>query len=68
MRFVAGIDHAPPSKRRLLTSLIGAARDLLMKTVAEGIETPGEAEVCSSSASPTPRASTSGARSPSRNW
>jgi EAL domain-containing protein (putative c-di-GMP-specific phosphodiesterase class I) len=47
MRFVTGIDHAPSSKRRLLTSLIGMARDLLMKTVAEGIETPGEAEVCS---------------------
>ena len=47
MRFVSGIDHAPTSKRRLLTSLIGMARDLLMKTVAEGIETPGEAEVCS---------------------
>ncbi len=46
MRFVSGIDHAPTSKRRLLTSLIGMARDLLMKTVAEGIETPGEAEVC----------------------
>jgi EAL domain-containing protein (putative c-di-GMP-specific phosphodiesterase class I) len=46
MRFVAGIDHAPTSKRRLLSSLIGMARDLLMKTVAEGIETPGEAEVC----------------------
>jgi EAL domain-containing protein (putative c-di-GMP-specific phosphodiesterase class I) len=47
MRFVSGIDHAPTSKRRLVTSLIGMARDLLMKTVAEGIETPGEAEVCS---------------------
>jgi EAL domain-containing protein (putative c-di-GMP-specific phosphodiesterase class I)/pSer/pThr/pTyr-binding forkhead associated (FHA) protein len=47
IRFVAGIDHAPSSKRRLLTSLITMARDLLMKTVAEGIETPGEAEVCS---------------------
>jgi EAL domain-containing protein (putative c-di-GMP-specific phosphodiesterase class I) len=47
IRFVSGIDHAPTSKRRLLTSLIGMARDLLMKTVAEGIETPGEAEVCS---------------------
>ena len=47
MRFVSGIDHAPISKRRLLTSLIGMARDLLMKTVAEGIETPGEADVCS---------------------
>jgi EAL domain-containing protein (putative c-di-GMP-specific phosphodiesterase class I) len=47
MRFVSGIDHAPTSRRRLVTSLIGMARDLLMKTVAEGIETPGEAEVCS---------------------
>jgi EAL domain-containing protein (putative c-di-GMP-specific phosphodiesterase class I) len=47
IRFVSGIDHAPSSKRRLLTSLISMAGDLLMKTVAEGIETPGEAEVCS---------------------
>jgi EAL domain-containing protein (putative c-di-GMP-specific phosphodiesterase class I) len=46
-RFVEGIDTAAPSRRRLLTSLTGMARDLLVKTVAEGIETAAEAEVCS---------------------
>ncbi len=46
-RFVHGIDQAPPSKRRLLTSLVTLSRDLLVQTVAEGIETPEEAEVCS---------------------
>jgi EAL domain-containing protein (putative c-di-GMP-specific phosphodiesterase class I) len=46
MRFVSGIDQAPPSRRRLLASLVGVARDLLVKTVAEGIETAGEADVC----------------------
>jgi EAL domain-containing protein (putative c-di-GMP-specific phosphodiesterase class I) len=46
-RFVEGIDTAPPPRRRLLTSLTGMARDLLVKTVAEGIETKEEAEVCS---------------------
>jgi EAL domain-containing protein (putative c-di-GMP-specific phosphodiesterase class I) len=45
-RFVEGIDRAPASRRRLLTSLTGMARDLLVKTVAEGIETREEAEVC----------------------
>jgi EAL domain-containing protein (putative c-di-GMP-specific phosphodiesterase class I) len=46
-RFISGIDSALPSKRRLLGSLVSVARDLLVKTVAEGIETPAEAEVCS---------------------
>ena len=45
-RFVAGIDQAPPSRRRLVASLVAAARELLVKTVAEGVETPAEAEVC----------------------
>jgi EAL domain-containing protein (putative c-di-GMP-specific phosphodiesterase class I) len=45
-RFVHGIDQAPPSKRRLLTSLVTLSRDLLVQTVAEGIETAEEAEVC----------------------
>jgi len=45
-RFVTGIDKAPPSRRRLLSSLVAAARELLVKTVAEGIETPAEAEIC----------------------
>jgi EAL domain-containing protein (putative c-di-GMP-specific phosphodiesterase class I) len=45
-RFVAGIDQAPPSRRRLLASLVAAARELMVKTVAEGVETAAEAEVC----------------------
>ena len=45
-RFVAGLDEAPAAKRRLLHSLLGLARDLLVKTVAEGIETAAEARVC----------------------
>ena len=45
-RFVAGIDQAPPSRRRLVASLVAAARELLVKTIAEGVETAAEAEVC----------------------
>jgi EAL domain-containing protein (putative c-di-GMP-specific phosphodiesterase class I) len=45
-RFVAGLDQAPAPKRRLLHSLLGLARELLVKTVAEGIETEAEARVC----------------------
>jgi len=47
-RFVTGIDQAPASRRRLLTSLVTVARELLVRTVAEGIETAAEYEVCSS--------------------
>ncbi len=45
-RFVSGIDQAPASRRRLLASLVAAARELLVKTVAEGVETPAEADIC----------------------
>jgi EAL domain-containing protein (putative c-di-GMP-specific phosphodiesterase class I) len=45
-RFVAGLDEAPLAKRRLLQSLLALARELLVKTVAEGIETAGEARAC----------------------
>jgi len=45
-RFVSGVDHAATSRRRLLASLVAAARELLVKTVAEGVETAGEAQVC----------------------
>ena len=47
-RFVEGIDQAPASRRRLVASLVAAARELLAKTVAEGVETAAEAEVCRS--------------------
>ena len=45
-RFVSGIDHAPASRQRLVASLVAAARELLVKTIAEGIETAAEAEAC----------------------
>jgi EAL domain-containing protein (putative c-di-GMP-specific phosphodiesterase class I) len=46
MRFVRGIDKAPASRQRLLSSLVSVARDLLVYTVAEGVETAEEADVC----------------------
>jgi EAL domain-containing protein (putative c-di-GMP-specific phosphodiesterase class I) len=46
-KFVTRIDTAPSSRRRLLASLVAAARELLVKTIAEGVETEAEAEVCS---------------------
>jgi EAL domain-containing protein (putative c-di-GMP-specific phosphodiesterase class I) len=45
-RFVTGLDQAPAAKRRLLHSLLALARELLVKTVAEGIETAAEARAC----------------------
>jgi EAL domain-containing protein (putative c-di-GMP-specific phosphodiesterase class I) len=46
MSFIRGIDSAPASRQRLLTSLVSVARDLLVYTVAEGVETAEEADVC----------------------
>ena len=45
-KFVTNIDKAPSSRRRLLASLVAAARELLVKTIAEGVENEAEAEVC----------------------
>jgi len=45
-RFVTGLDQAPGPKRRLLQSLLSLARDLHVKSVAEGVETPGESRSC----------------------
>jgi len=44
--FIRNIHEAPASKRRLLTSLVAAARDLDVTTVAEGIESSEELEIC----------------------
>ena len=58
MRFVRGIDQAPPSRRRLVASLVSVARDLLVYTVAEGDRDARPRPTSApSSASPTPRAS-----------
>jgi len=46
MLFVRGIDTAPKERRQLLTSLVSVARELLVYTVAEGVETAEEADVC----------------------
>jgi EAL domain-containing protein (putative c-di-GMP-specific phosphodiesterase class I) len=45
-RFVEGLDRASMGKRGLLHSLLGFARQLGTKTVAEGIETEAEARAC----------------------
>jgi EAL domain-containing protein (putative c-di-GMP-specific phosphodiesterase class I) len=45
-RFVTGLHHAPVSRQRLVASLVAAARELLVKTVAEGVETAEEAGAC----------------------
>jgi EAL domain-containing protein (putative c-di-GMP-specific phosphodiesterase class I) len=45
-RFVTGIDQAPESRRRLVASLVAAARELRVHTVAEGVETAAEADAC----------------------
>jgi EAL domain-containing protein (putative c-di-GMP-specific phosphodiesterase class I) len=45
-RFITGIDHAPNSRQRLVASLVAAARELLVQTIAEGVETAEEAAAC----------------------
>jgi EAL domain-containing protein (putative c-di-GMP-specific phosphodiesterase class I) len=45
-RFVSRLDQAPVSTRRMLHSLLSLAHDLNAKSVAEGIETPAEAQAC----------------------
>jgi EAL domain-containing protein (putative c-di-GMP-specific phosphodiesterase class I) len=45
-RFVTGLETAPVTRQRLVASLVAAARELLVKTVAEGVENKGEADAC----------------------
>jgi len=45
-RFIHGIDQAPEAKRTVLRHMLALARDFLVKTVAEGIESAAEARVC----------------------
>ena len=44
---VSGIDKAPTSRVRLISGLVTTARDLDILTIAEGIETQAEADICS---------------------
>jgi EAL domain-containing protein (putative c-di-GMP-specific phosphodiesterase class I) len=46
MRLVRGIDQAGPARHKLLASLVALAHDLNVRTLAEGIETAGEAQTC----------------------
>jgi EAL domain-containing protein (putative c-di-GMP-specific phosphodiesterase class I) len=46
VRFIRKIDEAPPSKHKLVSTLITVARDLGVHSVAEGVETAGEADTC----------------------
>jgi len=43
---ITGLDQAPESRQRLVAALVAAAHELLVQTVAEGVETAGEAEAC----------------------
>jgi len=43
---ITGIDQASAARRRLITSLVQAAGELMVQTVAEGVETAAQAEVC----------------------
>jgi EAL domain-containing protein (putative c-di-GMP-specific phosphodiesterase class I) len=45
-RFVDGIHDAPASRQRLLASLVAAARELQVATVAEGVERAEDAAAC----------------------
>jgi len=46
MRLVRGIDKAKRSRHQLVASLVSLAHDLGVRTLAEGIETEGEAFTC----------------------
>jgi EAL domain-containing protein (putative c-di-GMP-specific phosphodiesterase class I) len=45
-RFVTGLHTAPITRQRLVSSLVAAARELLVKTIAEGVEDQHEADAC----------------------
>ncbi len=45
-RFVKDFDTAPVTRQRLVACLVAAARELLVQTVAEGVETAEEAAAC----------------------
>lgn len=65
---IRDIDKAPPERRRTLESLVRVALDLGVNPLAEGIETPGEAEVCRSLGFLTAQGYHFGRPSPVRNY
>jgi EAL domain-containing protein (putative c-di-GMP-specific phosphodiesterase class I) len=46
MKLVSDVDKASPSRKILLRSLLDAARNLETLTIAEGIETQAQADLC----------------------
>jgi EAL domain-containing protein (putative c-di-GMP-specific phosphodiesterase class I) len=46
IRFIRDVHKSPPSRRRLLRSLVSIVRDLGAEPVAEGVEKAEEAEAC----------------------
>ena len=46
MSLMRGIDAASPQRQRLLATLVKMVRDLGIHSVAEGVETPAEADAC----------------------
>jgi EAL domain-containing protein (putative c-di-GMP-specific phosphodiesterase class I) len=46
IRFIRGVHEAPPSKRRLLRSLVEIVQELGAEPVAEGVESAEEAAAC----------------------
>ena len=44
--FVTGLHHAPITRQRLVSSLVAATREHLVKTIAEGVEDQEEADAC----------------------
>lgn len=46
IKLVSNIDKASPSRKTLLRSLVDAARNLEIATIAEGIETKAQARLC----------------------
>jgi EAL domain-containing protein (putative c-di-GMP-specific phosphodiesterase class I) len=46
IELVHEIDHASPERQRMLASLVAIVKDLGIASLAEGVETPAEHEVC----------------------
>ena len=46
MALIRGLDHAPQERKRMLGGLVAMVHDLGVRSLAEGIETEGEAYCC----------------------
>jgi EAL domain-containing protein (putative c-di-GMP-specific phosphodiesterase class I) len=46
IELVHEIDHASPERQRMLASLVAIVKDLGIASLAEGVETPAEHDVC----------------------